>query len=197
MGDVVLQPGQLRLAQGPHATVAQAHHIDQSDEVRAASVEAVPAVAFGPLAEAPQERPGIGPAKDVVFSRNKVDRQADLGQHRLGGVELVGSGQVGDVAGMQHEGGLDRKGADLGHGFAQGGDRVGIGGLLEADVAVTDLHEVQGSALRRLGRAADQAGGGDAAADGPKDAGPGPGHAFQQAAPWKALPFGGHIRDSI
>ena len=53
-----------------------------------------------------------------------------------GGIELFGLGQMGDVAGINHEGGPRRQLADLVDRFIQSGERIRVGRLLEADMAV-------------------------------------------------------------
>ena len=117
----------------------------------------------------------------VVLARRAEDRHANGLQRLVGGVEFVGLGQVADVAGVQQEGRLGRHRPDMVDGRAKRRHGVGIGGLVEADVGVADLHERQtgGLACRRL-RLAEQRRRRHTAGHGPDHARPGPGHAFQQ-----------------
>ena len=55
---------------------------------------------------------------------------------------------------------------------------VGVGGLVEADVAVADLDEGEVGLLVGVMRLAEGARDGNAAGEGPDQAGAGPGHAF-------------------
>ena len=59
----------------------------------------------------------------------------------IGIVEFVRLGEMGDVAGMDHKGRLHRQRLDLADGFLERAERVGIGRLVEADMAVADLQE--------------------------------------------------------
>jgi hypothetical protein len=65
----------------------------------------------------------------------------------VGIVELVRFRQMGDVAGVDHKGGLSRHRLDLGDCLAQRAERVGVGGLVEADMAIADLEEGEGRSL--------------------------------------------------
>ena len=51
-------------------------------------------------------------------------------------VELLRLGEMGDIAGVNHESGLWPKSADLGDRLLQRAERVGIGRLVEPDMAV-------------------------------------------------------------
>ncbi len=93
-------------------------------------------------------------------------------------VELVRPGEMGDVAGVNHEGGLVRQSADLVDGLGQSGVRIGIGRLVEADVAVRNLDE--GESRRGRFRRADEPGGGNAGIQRPDEAGAGPGRASER-----------------
>ena len=67
---------------------------------------------------------------------------------QLGGVvELIGLGKVSDVTCMDHEGGLWRDRLHLDDRLAQGAECIGIGGFVEADMAVADLQEGQAGRL--------------------------------------------------
>ena len=90
---------------------------------------------------------------------------------------------MADVAGMDHERRLLRQGIDLGDRLFQRAERVGIGGFVEADMAVADLQEGKATALRGLGLAHDPERVRHAAGNGPQHARATPGHAFQNLAP--------------
>ena len=91
--------------------------------------------------------------------------------------------ELADVAGVDDEVGLARHRGDPGDRLAVGGARVGVDRRLgEADMAVADLHEAERPGRPR-GRGRLQADrGGHAAGQRPDQAGPGPRHAFQEAA---------------
>ena len=107
-------------------------------------------------------------------------------QHLVGGVELVGPAQVGEIAGVDDEVRPRRQRVDLGHRGAQALRHVRVRGLVEADVAVADLDEEQAlaaghRAVRRCARW-QRAGLRDAGVQAPEQAGAGPGHALEEAA---------------
>ena len=92
----------------------------------------------------------------VVLAGNVVDVEAGAADHLVGIVELLGLRQMRDVAGVDHEGRLRRELADLADRFLQGAEGVGVGRLVEADMAVADLQEGEAGRLGRL-RVAEQA----------------------------------------
>ena len=108
----------------------------------------------------------------VVFAGHGEDvRGVQPGQHLLDLVELVGCGQMGQVAGVDHEVRGVPEAVDLVDRLGEGAGNVRVGGALEADVAVADLGEAQGRSglgVRRAGGAGDM---GDhfAAGDGQPD----------------------------
>jgi hypothetical protein len=59
----------------------------------------------------------------------------------IGRIELGGLGELGDVAGVEDERRANRQAVEAVHGPLQGCGDVGIGRLVEADVAVADLGE--------------------------------------------------------
>src|SRR5262249_30569927 len=65
-----------------------------------------------------------------------------------GVVELGWVGEMRDVPGVNHEGRFCRQRFDLGDGLFERTDHIGIGRLVEPDMAVTDLQEGE---LARLG----------------------------------------------
>jgi len=107
---------------------------------------------------------------------------AGLAEHLVGVIELRRFGQMGDVPGMNNEGRLDLHGLHDADRLAQRAQCVGIGRLIESDMAVAHLQKRE---ARRLGRQslADQS---DrvrhAAADGPQHPGARPNHAFEYLA---------------
>ena len=70
---------------------------------------------------------------------------ADLGglQDLIHGVEFLRLGKMADVAGVDQERGRRWQRIDARHGFLQRSDDVLIGRLVEADMAVADLHEAE------------------------------------------------------
>src|SRR5262249_17904314 len=94
---------------------------------------------------------------------------------------------MADVAGVDHEGRLLGQRIDLADGLFQRAERVGIGGLVEADMAVADLQEGETMAVRSLRLAHNPERVRYAAGDGPQHAGATPGHAFQDFAPVDAV----------
>ena len=83
-----------------------------------------------------------------MLARHVEHRRVQVPDDLVGIVELGVSRQVADVAGVDVEGRLLRHGLDRGDGLLQRPERVGIGGLVEADMAVAELQE--GEALRTL-----------------------------------------------
>jgi hypothetical protein len=172
-------------AQAAHAAGLQVHDIDQGHEVHAAMVEAVPARALGSLAVAVEEGLARALVQHVVLARHVEHGEAGFLEDLVGVVELLVARQLGDVAGVDDEVRLDRQGQDLAHGLAEGGLRVGVGRLVEADVAVADLQEREalgGPVGRGRGLVeADRAG--QPAAHREQRARAGPGHALEESAP--------------
>jgi hypothetical protein len=77
----------------------------------------------------------------------------------IGVVPLLLLGEVADIAGMDEKGELRRHRLDLLDRLGERGGRVGVWRQVEADVAVTDLHEGEASLLNfRRGSFTDQAG---------------------------------------
>src|SRR5690242_2879647 len=109
--------------------------------MHAAMVEAVPAGTLAALAEAAKERLAAVRVEHVMLARHEEHRQPKLFQHLLGVIELLIAGELRDVAGVNDEIGPVRQRLHLGDGFAEGSTSVGIGWLVEADVAVADLRK--------------------------------------------------------
>src|SRR5215469_12685598 len=94
---------------------------------------------------------------------------------------------MADVAGVEHECRLLRQAIDLRDGLFERAERVGIGGLVEPDMAVADLQERKAAALRGLRLAHNSERVRDAAGNGPEHARATPGHAFQDLASVEAV----------
>ena len=136
-----LKPIELLAAEHAESARFEVHHVHQADEMDAAVIEAVPAVAAGALAIAFEIELGIV-GEDIVLAGH-VERAADLGpaDDLIAGVELLGFGEMRDVAGVQEQGGALGQGVYFSDGsFERGGD-VLIRRLVEADVAVAELDE--------------------------------------------------------
>src|SRR5215470_14214756 len=89
---------------------------------------------------------------------------------------------MGDVAGVDHERGFYRQRLDSVDGFFVGAGRIGIGWLVEANMAVADLQECQASRAlcHRFVDDAERAR--HTARYGPQHSGSSPGHAFKDLA---------------
>ena len=103
--------------------------------------------------------------QDVVLSRHRVGLQAGGAQQLGGGVEFGWFGQMGDVSGVDQEGGFFRHLRDLAQSLLEGASDVGVDGLVKAEMAVADLRETE-AAFGGVGLT-DQRGAGNAAGDGP------------------------------
>src|SRR5206468_9575809 len=106
-------------------------------------IEAVPAGASASPAEAIEERFAAIGIEHVMLARDEEYRQAGLLQHLLGIVELIVARQLRHVAGVNDEIGLRRQRLHLGDRLAESGASIGIGRLVEADVAVAQLDEAE------------------------------------------------------
>src|SRR5437867_10638362 len=108
-----------------------------------AVVEAVPAAALHAQRLAVARE--IGRAiviEDVVLPGHIADSlRPESFEHLIGGVELVGLGQLRDVAGVQHERRMPRHCVELGDRFLKRRRDVLVRLLIEADVAIADLRE--------------------------------------------------------
>ena len=171
-------------AQRAQASGLQVHDIDQSDEVHAFLVEAVPAGSLGVLAVTFAILLAVV-FQHVVLAGDKEHVLRGRGfQNLVDVVELAGFRQMADVAGVQHELGRNGQRVDLVHGGLQRGGDIGIGRLVEAHVAVADLHktEVALGCLTGMRRIAEAVGLQHSALQHAERSRAGPGHAFQEAA---------------
>src|SRR5512132_3044879 len=155
-------------------------------------VEAVPAVSLFAVAVV-FEVTSRAVVEHVVLAGDVVDTlDLDVLEKLGGGVELLGLGQVGNVAGVNDEGRPRRYRIDLLDGAADGAGDVRVGFPLEADVAIAQLDEGEaaGRGFRSLGLADEAGAARNAAAHRPQDAGAGPRHALEGVAPGRAGPPG-------
>ena len=86
-----------------------------------------------------------------MFARNVEGIELRLTNGLIGIVEFVRLGQMRDVAGVKHEGGLLRQPADLGNRLLERRHRIGVRRRFEADVAVGNLQERKTACGLRLG----------------------------------------------
>ena len=82
-----------------------------------------------------------------MLARHVMHVEPRLRDDAVGVVELRFQRQMADVAGMDHEGRLVRQRIDLGDGLFERAERIRIGRLVEADMAVADLQEGEALAL--------------------------------------------------
>src|SRR5262245_23661927 len=140
---VVLQPSQLLGAQRTQSASLQVHHVHEANEVHAFSVEAVPASALCVSSETREILFSIV-TDDVVLAGNVKNLLGPgASQNLLHVVELFGSRQVADVAGVQQELWRRRERIDLVHRSLQRARYVRIRRLVESHVAIADLREAQ------------------------------------------------------
>ena len=140
--EVVLQPFELLVAEIAQAAGLEIDHVDEADEVHAVGVEAVPARALGAATVAVAVELHVL-VEDVVFARHVMHVEPGLRDDAVGVVEFGRLGEMGDIAGVNDEGWLDRKRLDLVDRFLERADGVGVGRLVEPDMAVADLQEGQ------------------------------------------------------
>ncbi|GAB4721756.1 hypothetical protein MOKP126_12920 [Mycobacterium avium subsp. hominissuis] len=141
-GDVLFDELQLVGAQVPE--LAQIQRVDQRDQVHTGHVEAVPAVTGRTR---PEDAAVLLPRvvdRIVLAGHGEHVRGLQRAHHLLGLVELLGRGQVGEIAGVDDEIRGVAQVVDLVDGPAEGARHVGVGGAGETEVAVADLGEPQG-----------------------------------------------------
>ncbi len=154
--------------------------VDQADEMDAPVVEAVPALAPGPLAESFEI---LGVADHVMLAWNVGDMSNLRPLENLGdGVELPGRGEMCEVAGVDQQFRPSRKRIDLVDGCLQRTDDVLVRFLGEADVAIADLNEREAPGPGSVGACTEDPGRKDATTDRPYQARASPGHALQESA---------------
>ena len=181
----------MRLAEVAQSIALQVDDIDQTDEVHAVGIEAVPAVAMRPLAVMIEVALAVV-FQDVVLTGHGIDLQIGRAQQLRAGVELLGRGKMSDIAGVDQEGGLVFHRGHMTQCLLEGAGDVGVHRLVEAQMTVADLREAE-AGLRRLGLS-DDARPRDAAGDGPDHGAAGPGHALQESAPVGVVCVDAHAR---
>src|SRR4051794_4430908 len=184
---VVLQPFELVVAETAEAAALEVRDIDEADEMHAAGVERIPATALGAAAVALLVELDLL-VDDVVLARYVMHVELGLRDDAIGVIEFLDLRQMRDVAGVDHERWLFRHRVDLVDGFLQRADRIRIGRLVEADMAVADLQERHAGGLGGQRRVDNAERARHAAGDGPEHAGAGPGHAFQDLASADTVP---------
>src|SRR5690348_1097245 len=112
-------------------------------------LEAVPPAALGAPAIAAQIRGPVIRGHIVLAGDIEDTVRAESAEDLRGGVELLGSRELRDVAGVQNERGALRQRIDLRDGLLQGGGDVLVRFLAEADVAVAHLDEEDALPLGR------------------------------------------------
>ena len=163
--------------------------------MHAGLIERIPAGALGIFAVAVEIGLAAILIDDVVLARHVMHVEFRLADHLVGIVEFGGAREMRDITGMDHERGALRHRADLVDRLLQRGERVRIGGFVEADMAVADLQEGEaGGALLGGLRIAEQIQRfWHAARDGPEHARARPDHAFQCVAPVDAVVVVSHV----
>src|SRR5262249_58479830 len=102
--------------------------------------------------------------ENTVFAPAEMSVDPRLRDDAVGVVEIGRLGEMGDIAGVNDEGWLDRKRIDFVQRFLVRGDSVRVRRLVESDMAVADLQEGQTTRFDRpclpgnAHRAADPAG---------------------------------------
>jgi hypothetical protein len=188
---VPLEPLELIRAQAAELARLEVEHVDEPHEVHPAVVERLPA-ATRPAHREPVQVLGAAVREHVVLSRD-VEGPLDAGAlerlaHRVERARLLG---VGDVAGVDQEGRLGVERLDARDRGLEGAQRVGIRRALEPDVGVADLDEAEAlPGPFRLGRPRPEHARARHTPDHrPQQAGAGPRHALQEAAPIELVPF--------
>ena len=86
---IVGEPGELLGAEIAHAAGLQIEDIDEADEMRAAVIEGIPALALGELAVAIEIGLAVVLVDDVVFARNVMHVELGARDPLLGVVEFL------------------------------------------------------------------------------------------------------------
>ena len=141
-GEIGLQPGELIGSEIAHAPRLEIDDVDEADEVSAARIEGIPAVALGALAVAIEIELAIV-VENVVLAGHIMHVEPGLADDLVGRIELGGLRKVADIAGVDHEGRLGRQSIHLGDRLGQRAIGVRVRGLVEADMAVAELEEAE------------------------------------------------------
>src|SRR5579864_3004950 len=140
---IILHPFQLLASQAAQTAGLQVHDVDQSDEMNAFLIKAVPACALGVLAIAFQILLAVV-ADYVMFAGNIKDiLSAGAFQQLVNAIKLFRLGKVCDIAGVKNEARLRRQGIDLVDRRFQRSCNISVGRLVESHMAVTDLDKAQ------------------------------------------------------
>ena len=140
---IVRKPRQLLGAKRSHPARLEVRHIDQANEMHAVLVERIPAAPLGVDSLAIALQVGLAEVgiDDVVFAGNVEGIEPRLTDGLIGVVKFVRLGQMCDITGVKHEGGLLRQPADLGNRLLERRHRIGVRRRFETDVAVGNLQE--------------------------------------------------------
>ena len=142
--DIVGEPGELVGPEPSKAAGLEVDHVDEANEMNAVIVEAVPTRALGALAVTVEIGLAQALVDDVMLAGNVVNVELGLTDQLVGIVEFVGLGEMGDIAGMDHEGRARLQRLDLADGLAKRAERIRIGRFIEADMAVADMRKGEG-----------------------------------------------------
>src|SRR3984893_13945353 len=123
--EIMRKPSQLLIAERAHAARFEIGDVDKAEEVPAGLIEGKPAGALGVLAIAFEIGLAIVLVDNIVLARHVMNIELGFADDSLRIVELPGLRKTGDVAGVDHEGGLDWKAAHLADRFLQGPKRIG------------------------------------------------------------------------
>ena len=115
--------------------------------MHAAVVEGIPPAARRAGAETLEVGLVGHSVENVVLAGRIADVEARLVDDLGRVIKLLRLRSVGDVAGVNHEGRLFGERADLGDRLLEGLARIGVGGLVEADMAVGNLGEGEAGLL--------------------------------------------------
>src|SRR6478752_9469355 len=182
--NILLQPCDLLGTERAESTCLEIENVHEADESHAAVVEAVPAATVRVFPVALEVRRTVV-RRDVVLPGHIEDAiRLYTFQHFVRRVELVGFGELRDVAGVEHEGRLLWERVELRYGLLESGGDVLVRLLAEADVTVADLREEDALALRvgHRRQRPDWKRCGDPAFQTPDDSGAGPCHAAEAPA---------------
>src|SRR6476660_10356154 len=142
--DIVGEPSELVGPEPSKASGLEVDHVDEGNEVNAVIVKAVPTRSLGALAVTGEIGLAQALVDDVMLAGNVVNVELGLTDQLAGIVEFVGLGEMGDIAGMDHEGRVCLQFLDLPDGLAKRAKRIRIGRFIEADMAVADMRKGEG-----------------------------------------------------
>ena len=118
-----------------------AKYIDQSDEVNAFLIEAIPAMALRSLAETRVVGLAVVDIGDVMLAGNVINLLVRALDDLIGGFPLLFLRQMADVAGVNEEGGLRRHRLDIVDRLSQGIFRIRVCRETKTDVGVAELNK--------------------------------------------------------